>query len=125
MVTRVNVTTILIGCSKTRTVQLVLSTCIPMRPFTLEFANSSSVQFTCCKQAFTFIRVKVIVREATITKFNTRTACAVSILMFGVRILRLVLMLLLWCGLIRIKLKMADIAGDQFQGAGVQGAQMS
>ena len=43
----------LIGCSETRTVsaRLVLNTRIPMRPFTVDFANWSSVQFMGCEYA--------------------------------------------------------------------------
>ena len=41
---------VLIGCSRTRSVsaRLVLNTCIPVRPFTVEFANWSSVQLSLC-----------------------------------------------------------------------------
>ena len=40
-----------IGCSETRTVsaRLILSTCFPMRLFTLEFSNWSLVQLVCCE----------------------------------------------------------------------------
>lgn len=47
----------LIGCNESRSVcfWLILSTCIPMQPFTqefvLEFASWTSVQFVCCAQA--------------------------------------------------------------------------
>ena len=48
---------VVIGCSEIMTIRptgrLALNTCIPMRLFTLEFANSCSVSFICCEQAST------------------------------------------------------------------------
>jgi len=47
--------------------------CIPMRPFTMEFANSSSVQVTCCEQAFKqFIVLPKMNREHTVTARSSK-----------------------------------------------------
>ena len=60
--------------------RLVLNTCIPMRPFTLEFTNWCSGQFVCCEQALTQTRLPA---------FQSGDAYTLAHLYYGLSITRL------------------------------------